>query len=197
MRDNGCAGWDVVLSRKSWGIAMTRTFVRSRRVGIAVALGAAIIAGAPPAHAGQGAPTSTTTRTVERAPKSAPHVVDIRTGRHASFDRVVIDLKGQAPGYRVGYVKEVREDGSGRVVDTRGRANLLVRLTPADAHHENGSPTYHEPNRFTVDYPALREVAFAGDFEATVSIALGIRHKSGFRVMTLANPTRIVVDIAH
>ena len=176
---------------------MKRTVARSRIAVVAVAVGTLVLTAVPSAQADQGAPTSTRTRTVERAPRSAPHVVDIRTGRHTSFDRVVFDLKGEAPGYRVGYVKEVREDGSGKVVDTRGRANLLVRLTPANAHHENGSPTYTGPSRFTVDYPALREVAFAGDFEATVSIALGIRHKNGFRVMTLADPTRIVVDIAH
>jgi hypothetical protein len=121
----------------------------------------------------------------------------VRTARHATFDRVAIDLSGGAPGYRVGYVKEVREDGSGQVVDTRGHANLLVRLTPTNAHHENGSPTYTGPARRTVDYPSLREVAFTGDFEGTVSIALGIRHKDGFRVVTLADPTRIVIDVAH
>lgn len=163
----------------------------------AAAITAALVASSLPAQADQGAPTSTTTRSVERAPQPAPHVMDVRTGQHAAFDRVVIDLHGNAPGYRIGYVKEVREDGSGKVVDTRGRANLLIRLTPANAHHENGAPTYSGPSRFTVDYPALREVAFAGDFDATVSIALGIRHKTGFRVLTLHQPTRIVVDIAH
>lgn len=176
---------------------MTQTFTHRRLAGLAIALGAVLLAGIPPVQADQGAPTSTRTRTVDRAPQPAPHVVNVRTGRHATFDRVVFDLKGEAPGYRVGYVSEVREDGSGKVVDTRGRTNLLVRLTPANAHHENGSPTYTGPSRFTVDYPALREVAFAGDFEATVSIALGIRHKNGFRVMTLHDPMRIVVDIAH
>lgn len=176
---------------------MTQTFTHRRLAGVALAVGAALVGSAQPATADLGAPTSTKTRTVERAPQPAPHVVNVRTGQHATYDRVVIDLKGGAPGYRVGYVQEVREDGSGKVVDTRGRANLLVRLTPANAHHENGSPTYTGPNRFDVDYPALREVAFAGDFEATVAIALGIRHKNGFRVFTLRNPTRIVVDIAH
>ena len=176
---------------------MAQAFCRLRRAGLVVALGATALGSAPVASADQGAPTSTKPRSVERGPQPAPHVVNVRTGEHAAFDRVVFDLKGDAPGYRVEYVKEVREDGSGKVVDTRGRANLLVRLTPANAHHENGTPTYTGPSRFDVNYSALREVAFAGDFEATVSIALGVRHKNGFRVITLTNPTRIVVDIAH
>jgi len=176
---------------------MTRTFTRRSAAAVAIGLSAALTAATVPAQADQGAPTGTQTRSVERSPRPTPVVTDIRTGRHATFDRVVIDLDGAAPGYKVGYVKVVREDGSGKVVDTRGRANLLVRLTPTDAHDSNGHPTYDGPHRFTVGFPALREVAFAGDFEATVSIALGISHKTGFRVMTLTNPTRIVVDIAH
>lgn len=158
---------------------------------------AAVVAGTVPARADLGAPSSTRTRTVERAPQPAPHLTGIRTGVHASFDRVVFDLGGSAPGYKVGYVHRVHEDGSGQTVRTRGHADLLVRLTPANAHHENGSPTYSGPDRFTVDAPELREVAFAGDFEGVVSIALGVRHKNGFRVLTLSNPTRLVVDVAH
>jgi hypothetical protein len=176
---------------------MTRPFTRRHLAAAGVALTAALTVATLPAEADLGSPTGTQTRSVERSPRPTPQVTDIRTGRHATFDRVVIDLEGAAPGYKVGYVKEVREDGSGKVVDTRGRANLLVRLNPADAHDSNGHPTYDGPHRFTVGFPALREVAFAGDFEATVSIALGISHKNGFRVMTLSNPTRFVVDIAH
>jgi hypothetical protein len=176
---------------------MTRTFTQRCVAAVAVALTAGLAAATLPAQADQGAPTGTQTRSVQRSPRPTPQVTDIRTGRHGTFDRVVIDLNGKAPGYRVGYVQEVREDGSGKVVDTQGRANLLVRLTPTDAHDSDGHATYDGPHRFTVGYPALREVALAGDFEATVSVALGISHKNGFRVMTLNNPTRIVIDIAH
>ena len=163
----------------------------------AVALTSALTVTSLPAQADQSAPAGTQTQSVQRSPRPTPTLSDVRTGRHATFDRVVIDLHGAAPGYKIGYVKEVRADGSGKVVDTRGRANLLVRLSPTDAHDSNGNATYDGPRRFTVGYPALREVAFAGDFEATVSIALGISHKSGFRVMTLSNPTRLVIDVAH
>ena len=176
---------------------MTRTFARRQGALATVLLTTALTATSLPAQADASAPMSTQTRTVERSPRPTPTLTDIRTGRHATFDRVVIDLDGAAPGYKVGYVKEVRADGSGKVVDTRGRANLLVRLTPTDAHDSDGHATYDGPRRFTVGYPALREVALAGDFEATVSIALGISRKNGFRVMTLSNPTRVVVDIAH
>jgi len=150
-----------------------------------------------PAGADLGAPTSTSTKTVTRSASPFPRLVAIRTGRHATFDRVVFDLRGTAPGYQVGYVGTVREDGSGKVIDLRGGASLVVRLRPAQAHRNDGSSTYTGPKRILVDDPELREVAFAGDVEGVVSIGLGVHAKRGFRVLTLNDPTRIVVDIAH
>src|SRR3954453_4754380 len=125
-----------------------------------------------PASADLGAPTSTASRTVTRTPSPTPRMFDIRTGRHATFDRVVFDLRGGAPGYRVGYVQTVREDASGKVVDLRGRAQLLVRLTPAQAHRDDGTAPYAGSRRVMVDDPELREVAMVGDFEGIVSIGL-------------------------
>jgi len=176
---------------------MALTMRKPRLVLALVGTATIVSSGLPMAHADQGPPSSTATRTVTRTSQPTPQLTGIRTGQHASFDRVVFDLAGAAPGYRVGYVRQVKADGSGKVVETRGRANLLLRLIPTDAHDAEGHATYTGSKRFVVNYPALREVAFAGDFEATVSIALGISHKSGFRVLTLHQPTRIVVDIAH
>lgn len=171
----------------------------SRRTAILAALVTAGVL-APVATAGaspSGPPADTHRRTLTRHPATAPRLVDIRTGRHGAFDRVVLDLQGSAPGYAVGYVRQVTQDGSGRDVNLRGRANLLIRLRPAAAHTANGHPTYTGSQRSTVDDPELREVALVGDYEGVVSVALGLAHRNGFRVSTLHNPTRIVVDVAH
>jgi len=173
------------------------TITRRAAVVAAAATTAGLVLTSLPASADLGAPTSTASRSVTRSPSPTPRLIGIRTGRHATFDRVVFDLRGAAPGYRIGYVKTVREDGSGRVVDLRGNAQLMVRLTPAQAHRADGSPTYTGPKRILVDDPELREVALVGDFEGVVSIGLGVRAKHGFRVLTLHDPTRIAVDIAH
>ena len=163
-----------------------------------VAVGALLSAVAlAPARANIPAPTGTATQTVTRNPQPTPRLTDIRTGRHPSYDRIVLDLRGAAPGYTIGYVRTVRRDGSGQLVDLRGNANLLVRLRPAAAHRADGTATYTGPRRFHPGLPQIRDVALVGDFEGTVSVALGIAHKAGFRVLTLANPTRVVVDIAH
>lgn len=166
---------------------------------VTVALSAATAAGLVISSApAQGATSyGTKTVTVQRSPSSTPLLTDVRVGRHATFDRVVFDLSGPAPGYRVGYVKAVRSDGSGEVVRLRTAYKILVRLLPAAAHDDSGAPTYTGAKKFWVGDPQLRRVAFAGDFEGTVSFGLGVAHRTGFRVFTLHDPTRIVVDLHH
>jgi GMC oxidoreductase len=177
---------------------MTVTIInRTNAVIAALTATSALALTSLPASADLGAPTSSASRTVTRSPSPAPRLIGIRTGVHSTFDRVVLDLHGRAPGYRVGYVRTVREDGSGKVVDLRGGAQLMVRLTPAQAHRNDATATYTGSRRMTVNDPELREVALVGDFEGVVSIGLGVRAKHGFRVLTLHDPTRIVIDIAH
>ena len=45
-------------------------------------------------------------------------------------------------------------------------------------------------------FPALRQVAWAGEFEATLSYGIGQQRKAGFRAFTLTGPDRLVVDVA-
>jgi hypothetical protein len=162
--------------------------------GLAATGPVAASAGSPAAR-----PTwSTSPATVTRTPSSIPLVTGIRVGRHAGFDRVVLDLSGKAPGYSVRYVKKLRHDGSGAVADLRGRKSLQIVLTPAYAHNDtNGAPTLTTPDRQTFSHPQIREYALLGDFEGYVTVGIGLRHKEPFRVLTLSNPKRIVIDIKH
>ena len=143
-------------------------------------------------------PTWTTDpATVTRTPTTVPLVTGIRVGRHASFDRIVVDLSGKAPGYSVRYVSTLRRDGSGEAVDLLGRRSLQIVLTPANAHDTNGQPTLTTPGRRTFAHPEIREYALIGDFEAQVTIGVGLRHKKPFRVLNLSDPRRIVIDVRH
>jgi hypothetical protein len=50
-------------------------------------------------------------------------------------------------------------------------------------------------DRHTSRFPELREVAGAGDIEGVVSFGLGLSAESGFRIFTLTDPDRLVVDV--
>jgi len=138
------------------------------------------------------------------AAMSQAKVVNVRTGQHYCFDRLVIDLNGQAlPGYSVRYVPQVVQDGSGLPIALRGQAFLQVTVN-APAYDAGGKSTYNPPNKAELSnvggYQTFRQVAWAGSFEGYTTLGLGVRARLPFRVFTLAGPdggSRLVVDVAH
>ncbi len=120
---------------------------------------------------------------------------------HDGYDRVVFQFRNGLPGYRVEYVEPpLREDGSGNVVRLDGEAFLVVRMEPAsgfDLTVPEGELIYTGPRRITPDGTSvLREVVRTGDFEAVLTWAIGFDERVAFRVLTLDDPARVVVDVA-
>ena len=139
---------------------------------------------------------STQPRVVEHPPIGSPTLTGLRAGRHASFDRVVFQLDGPIPShYSVRYVPVVHLDGSGDPLQLRGTAFLEVVIR-APTHDQDYRPLL-SPTRLRPDFPALREVKVPGSFEGQTTAGIGVTAKVGFRVLELANPTRIVIDLAH
>ena len=88
-------------------------------------------------------PTGTAAVRVRRADGMVPALVTgVRVARHDGFDRVVVDFKGDMPGYTVRWMSKVETEGSGKAVDLKGGRALHVMLIPADAHTEDGTPTW-------------------------------------------------------
>jgi hypothetical protein len=136
-------------------------------------------------------------------------VNDVRAGRHACFDRLVVDLGGQDisfGSYDVRYVPVVHEDGSGRAVPVRGAADLQVVLK-APSYDQDGHTTFFPADRREVvnvtGYRTFRQLAWAGSYEGYTTMALGVRARLPFRVFTLQGTPRsddgpkLVVDVAH
>ncbi len=136
-------------------------------------------------------------------------VLGVRAGRHACYDRLVIDLGGRDlrfGSYDVRYVPRVVEDGSGAPVPVRGAADLQVVLR-APAYDDAGRATYLPANRREVvsvsGFDTFRQVAWAGSFEGQTTLALGVRARLPFRVFFLLDDpdaglaSRLVIDVAH
>lgn len=142
--------------------------------------------------------------TAEARPGSttAP-IVNVRSGRQACFDRLVIDVNGKIAGYDVRYVDAVHQPGSGFAVPLRGAADLQVTVQ-APAYDAWGNPTYHPADRNELvnvsGYPTFRQVALAGSFEGQSVLGLGVRARLPFRAFVLDGPghaSRLVIDVAH
>lgn len=141
---------------------------------------------------------STDRRLVRRSPRPSPEVTAIRVAHHRRFDRIVIDLRGRAPGFDVRYVRQLRRDGRGNVVNLLGPASLEFVLSPANGHDpDTGEATLGTPARTKWRLDQVRETAVIGDFEADFTLGVGLARRAAFRVLTLLNPTRIVVDVRH
>ncbi|HET6705654.1 AMIN-like domain-containing (lipo)protein [Amycolatopsis sp.] len=128
-----------------------------------------------------------------------PTMTNIRTGLNAGFDRVVLDLSsGPAPSVSYQLVDDLVADASGEVVWLTGEFFIEVFTTPAAAHDADGNPTFPGPRKFrTWNLRNVMAVAVTGDFEAQVTIGLGVRSRTVVKVFTLTAPNRVVIDVAH
>ena len=130
-------------------------------------------------------------------------ITNVRTGQHTCYDRIVIDVSGNAGGYNVRYVDAISGIASGMPIPVRGGA--FLRITIRDpAYNGNGAATYTPANplelRNLTGYRTFRQAVYAGSFEGLTMIGLGVRARLPFRVFELAGPgtgSRLVIDVAH
>ncbi|MFC8916019.1 hypothetical protein ACGF5F_10065 [Streptomyces sp. NPDC047821] len=165
-----------------------------------------------PAEAAPEAPTRTTAvcptgwGSTQKTGTSAAtaSLVNIRTGRHDCFDRMVFHVPGVGSskiGYRVGYVSRLYQDGSGNHIPVAGGAVLEVRVAAPGYDPDTGRATYSGkvnkplPGVNLTGYRTFKDTRFAGSFEGDTQIGLGVRARLPFRVLQL--PDRLVVDVAH
>ena len=152
------------------------------------------------------APTTTwptTDRSKEGIPTEHAAVLQaIRTAHHPTYDRLVLEFDRPVTGYVVGYVDEIREDASDRLVTLKGGAFLRVVVQSATTDNAfqlgvgDKHVKYAGPRTITPAHPQLQQVTISGDFEAVLSLGVGVTKKAGFNVELLDNPTRLVVDVA-
>lgn len=123
-----------------------------------------------------------TTRTVAHVT-----LTGVRAGRHACFDRVVLDTDRSGAGWSVRYVSAVRDQGRGAVVPLRGGAFLEVV--------QQSQATRRVPMPDVTGFTTLRQVGWGGSVEGSTTVGVGVRARLPFRVLTTDG--RLVVDVAH
>lgn len=123
---------------------------------------------------------------------------DVRMGVHpeqGGWDRIVFEFAGpNLPPASVGYVASASQCGSGAPVALKGTAVLSVRFAQAAAHDQSAQPTFAS-KELAGPGTTILEAKASCDFEGVVSWAAGIKAKQNFKVTTLQNPTRLVIDV--
>jgi hypothetical protein len=152
-----------------------------------------------------------------------PVLTALRAGSHPEYERVTFEIAGAPdeggaadtaessaagldgasasglpagrPGYKLEYVdRPLIACGSGDQIFPVGDGWLEIRLEPAAAHTEAGQPTLG-PREVEVDGPLLQRIYRTCDFEGIVTYVLALGSPNEYRVFTLADPLRIVVDV--
>jgi hypothetical protein len=115
---------------------------------------------------------------------------------------VSFEFTGEVPGFKAQYVSRVVREGSGTALSMPGSAFLQLTFSSAQAHDDRGNPTLNPSptNPIPVNFPELRSYVLNGDFEGTVSVALGLAAQDGFHISELTKSATdhvIYVDIAR
>ena len=135
---------------------------------------------------------------------------DVRVGAHpeqGGWDRIVFEFASAAggppnalPEADIEYVDGVSGCGSGLPVPVQGNAVLRVKFTGAQAHDEQGNVSIqgqsgNAPPKVTGPGTAIKESVQSCDFEGDITWGVGVVGQQRFKVTTLTNPARVVIDI--
>ena len=130
----------------------------------------------------------------------ASSLTDVRTGRHACYDRMVFDIPGMTTAdpalYWVQYVPGFARPPSQTGIPVAGGAVIEIDFTaPVDDSQYSVELADPLPGLDLRGYRTFRDAKFGGNYDGATHIGLGVRAKLPFRVLVL--PDRLVVDVAH
>ncbi|EPD47990.1 MULTISPECIES: hypothetical protein [unclassified Corynebacterium] len=134
----------------------------------------------------------------EAAPSDGAYlgIEDVRVGSHDGYDRIVFELMGEGtPGYFVRYEDVPTQQGSGKPISVDGTAKLVIDLRgmgyPFDFQMEDFPSDPVKPTSTSV----IKEVVGGGTFEGQTQYVVGLKgDKTPFKVFSLSNPNRLVID---
>jgi hypothetical protein len=109
---------------------------------------------------------------------------------------MLFEFRGGLPRTTVAYVRALPPDATGGPQELAGDADLAVTFV-ASAGDAPGRPSLSGPARARPSWPALRVYALVAQARDRVVFGLGIDRRLGFRVVELANPARVLVDVAN
>jgi hypothetical protein len=131
-----------------------------------------------------------------------PRIVAIRAAAQQGFDRLVFEFSGsQVPGYKVAYGDEAIACGSGMDLTefigggAAPEGLLLIDMRPSAAHDDAGQPTVARDLEPALS--SLKRVVRTCDFEGVVGYGAAISAEKPFKVTTLNDPPRLVIDIGQ
>ncbi len=123
--------------------------------------------------------------------------------QHVNYDRFVLEFEEHVPAYDIAYAHPPFIDIPGNMVGVCGNAFLAVNLHGAstvdweESAGEDIVLSYEGPWRVTATTDNYTEAVFVTDFESDMEWIVGLADRVPFRVIELASPARLVIDVGH
>ncbi|WP_103063508.1 AMIN domain-containing protein [Actinomyces qiguomingii] len=133
-------------------------------------------------------------------------ISDVRIGSHddEDYSRFVVEFSGEGtPGWSAQWTDQAYTQGKGDPINVDGDFTLVVTGTGVTMpiSEEQQAVAYTEPVRFDFDAvgrdddDGIEEAYLDLAFEDQFQVVLGTDSQT-FRIFTLTNPTRLVIDVA-
>jgi hypothetical protein len=136
-----------------------------------------------------------TTREVSRINAPDGQMRIVRVASQKSFDRVVFEFADGVPSFSIKYAKPpIYDEGTMKPIEISGASPLVVTFAFYYGEH---TEIYQGFPKGKLDLSVLREIKNIDSSEGVMSYALDLQTRHPFRVTTLTNPARLVVDIKH
>jgi hypothetical protein len=135
---------------------------------------------------------------VEDPSVAIANITDVRVGAHDGYDRVVFEFEQGTPELSLDRVlPPLMQDPSGRPLNVEGTSFLRLIMRGGSKQTDAGTSSYDGPTDFDPGMTALVDLIEGGDFERQSTWYLGLTGEKCVRVMLLADPARLAIDIEH
>ena len=135
---------------------------------------------------------------VEDPTVAIANIVDVRTGGHDGYDRVVFEFEQGTPELTLDRATPpFTQDASGEPIAVDGTSFLRLSMRGGTKQTDEGTSSYDGPTAFDPALPALVDLVEGGDFERQSTWYLGLTAEACVRVTLLDDPPRVAIDVEH
>ena len=133
---------------------------------------------------------------VEDPTVAIANIVDVRTGSHDGYDRVVLEFEQGTPELTLDRATPpFTQDASGEPIAVDGTSFLRLSMRGGTKQTDEGTSSYDGPTDFDPELPALVDLVEGGDFERQSTWYLGLTGDACVRVTLLEDPPRVAIDV--
>lgn len=154
-------------------------------------------ASASPAPEEADFPADTSPDTAAASADAQLVLVDVRSAPHDDYDRVVLEFSGPGtPGWTAQYASAASRQGSGEAITVDGAALLDITVT-GSAIPMAGDPTVNAGQIAPSGTSSVTAIFNDGTYEGITHVVIGTSGEQPFRVFTIADPPRVVIDVEN